>query len=306
MSDSPENTPNQVAPGQTHPSWDYDEAFSRQRGLIDTEEQERLRRSRVAIVGMGGVGGVHLITLARAGVGAFCIADPDTFEVANFNRQYGASLQNVGRNKAAAMAREALDINPELDLRVFETAIDAGNIGEFLDGADVFIDGMDFFNIEARRLLFKEARRRGIWAVTAGPIGFSTAWLTFDPNGMTFDEYFNLNDQMDRLDQLIAFAVGLTPRMTHLPYMDLREVSIQDKTGPSASLACQLASGVAAAETLKMLLGRRPIRAVPWYSQFDAYRQILRHGRLRGGNRHPWQRFKRWWMHRKFSTPEST
>src|SRR5271165_2808853 len=67
-------------------AWSYDEAFVRNRGLISSEEQRRLRDCRVAIAGMGGVGGVHLATLARLGVGHFTIADPDEFEIANFNR----------------------------------------------------------------------------------------------------------------------------------------------------------------------------------------------------------------------------
>src|SRR5688572_3034414 len=79
--------------------WTYEDAFKRNRGLITEEEQQKLRNSRVAIAGMGGVGGVHLITLARLGIGKFTIADPDVFDVPNFNRQYGATISNLGRNK---------------------------------------------------------------------------------------------------------------------------------------------------------------------------------------------------------------
>ena len=146
--------------------WSYEEAFKRNRGLITEEEQEKLRNSRVAIAGMGGVGGVHLVTLARLGIGKFTIADPDVFEVANFNRQYGATISNLGRNKAEAMAETALDINPELDLRVMPEAVDEANVDEFLEGADLFVDGLDFFAIEARRLVFRRAAERGIWAIT--------------------------------------------------------------------------------------------------------------------------------------------
>ena len=116
----------------TH-QWSYQAAFKRNRGLITEEEQEKLRNSRVAIAGMGGVGGVHLVTLARLGIGKFTIADPDVFEVANFNRQYGATISNLGRNKAEAMAEAALDINPELDLRVMPEAIDESNVDEFFE-----------------------------------------------------------------------------------------------------------------------------------------------------------------------------
>jgi len=273
--------------------WSYDEAFCRNDGLISAAEQQRLRKSRVAIAGMGGVGGVHLVTLARLGVGAFHIADFDKFGVANFNRQYGADVATIGKGKAAVMADKARTINPDVDLRVFDEAITADNVDEFLDGVDLVIDGIDFFSIEARRNLFAAARQRNIWAITAGPIGFSTAWLTFDPKGMPFDTYFDVNDSMDRIEQLVAFSVGLSPRATQLSYFDLSRVDLQSGAAPSVSLACQLASGVAATEAIKILLDRSPIRAAPCYTQFDAYRQIIRKGRLLWGNRGPLQRLKR-------------
>lgn len=67
----------------------YDAAFERNVGWLTEAEQLALRGMRIALAGMGGVGGVHMITLARLGVGAFNIADFDRFDVPNFNRQYG-------------------------------------------------------------------------------------------------------------------------------------------------------------------------------------------------------------------------
>ncbi len=90
-------------------------------------------------------------------------------------------------------------------------------------------------------------------------------------------------------------------RGTQFGYLDLRYVERKSGRGPSAGLACQLCSAVAAAETLKILLGRGPIRAVPQYAQFDAYRMILRSGRLRWGNRGPLQRLKRSILRRRMA-----
>src|SRR3954469_11385769 len=92
----------------------YDEAFSRNLGWLTEWEQQALRFKRVAIAGMGGVGGVHLLTFARFGIGAFNIADGDGLELVNFNRQAGARLDTIGRSKVAVMAESALQINPEL------------------------------------------------------------------------------------------------------------------------------------------------------------------------------------------------
>ena len=241
------------------------------------------------------------MTLARLGIGAFHVADPDEFDVANFNRQYGALVSNLGRNKAAAMANAARDVNPELDIRVFAEPIHAGNVDAFLEGADLYVDGLDFFSIYARRVLFRRARERGLWAITAGPIGLSTAWLSFDPAGMSFDEYFDLHDGMDRVDQLVSFAVGLTPQATHLKYTDLSGVDLASGAAPSAGLACMLASGVLAAECLKALVRPAALRPAPAFCQFDAYRGTLRQGRLRHGNRGWLQQLKRRLLSRRLS-----
>ena len=166
------------------------------------------------------------------------------------------------------MAEEALAINPELDIRCFREPIGTSSIDAFLDGVDVVVDGIDFFAIDTRRLIFREARRRGIWAMTAGPIGFSAASLVFSPwTGMSFDDYFDLHDQMERLDKVVAFLVGLTPRATQRPYMDLSQVDMASGRGPSCpGLACHLLqrSG-GGSRPLKILLGRTPINPAPCY-----------------------------------------
>ena len=78
-------------------SFSYDNAFARNIGWVTHAEQSVLRDKRVAIAGLGGVGGVHLLTLARLGIGNFHVADFDTFDVANFNRQVGATQKDKSR-----------------------------------------------------------------------------------------------------------------------------------------------------------------------------------------------------------------
>jgi molybdopterin/thiamine biosynthesis adenylyltransferase len=274
-------------------AWSYEKAFCRNLGLINPQEQEKLRSSCVAIAGMGGIGGVNLMTLARLGIGAFRIADADTFDVVNFNRQYGADVDTLGHNKAEVMAQKALEVNPELKMDVYPELINIKNVDRFFDGADIFLDGIDFFSFDTRRMLFREAARRGIWGVTAGPIGFSAAWLVFDPKGMSFDNYFDLHEGMAPVDQFTAFVMGLAPRGTQFSYIDLSCVDRRTAQGPSVGMACHLCSAVASAEIIKILLNRKPLRSVPCYSQFDAYRGIFRHGCLPWGNRGPIQRLKR-------------
>src|SRR5437762_5773317 len=94
------------APGPVEADADfsYEEAFSRNLGWLTEWEQQALRHKRIAIAGMGGVGGFHLLTLARFGIGAFNITDLDKFELVNFNRQIGATVETIGRSKVQVMA----------------------------------------------------------------------------------------------------------------------------------------------------------------------------------------------------------
>ena len=279
-------------------NWSYKEAFGRNEGLISEAEQEQLRQSRVAIAGMGGVGGVHLVTLTRLGIGNFTITDPDTFGVANTNRQYGATIAAIGRNKAEVMAEIARDINPDVNITIIPGGVTRENVNEFLRGAQLFVDGLDAFSIDIRRVVYKAAAERGIWAVSAGPFGFSTGWMIFDPNGMDFDTYFDLRDTMTEAEQFIAFVIGVAPKGTHLKYLDKTKVDFKERKGPSVGFACSLAAGVVGAEAIKILLGRGTIKPVPYFHQFDPYLGIYVRGRLRSGNRHPRQRLKRWYLMR--------
>jgi hypothetical protein len=281
--------------------WDYQAAFSRNLGLVTVEEQERLRQTCVAIAGMGGVGGVHLVTLARLGVGAFHLADMDFFEMANFNRQYGATLGTIERSKVDVMSEIVREINPDVKLTCFPGGLTPDNSREFVQGSHLVLDGIDFFAIEARRTLFRAAREEGLYALTAGPLGFGSTLHVVSPRGMSFDEYFDLHDGMPRLDQLIAFVVGLAPRGLHLEYMDLTRVDMEAQIGPSSSIACQLSSALIGAESLKILLGRSIPRVIPHYSQFDPYLNRYVNGFLRRGNRQILQRLKRWYLKRRLT-----
>ena len=133
-------------------------------------------------------------------------------------------------------------------------------------------------------------------------MGFSTCWLTFMPSGMTFDQYFDIRDGMSHGEKVIAFLMGLCPRMLPLKYMDRNEANPEEGRAPSVSAGCQLAAGVMAAEVVKLLLGRGPIKPAPHYKIFDAYLAKFKCGRLRMGNRGPLQRIKRAWLKRDWQT----
>jgi tRNA A37 threonylcarbamoyladenosine dehydratase len=185
----------------------YDEAFARNIGWVTEAEQAALRGKRIAIAGVGGVGGVHLLSLARLGIGAFHVAEMDTFDLVNFNRQAGAMMSTLGRPKVEVMIEMARDINPELDIKVFGEGVNAGNLDAFLDGVDLYVDGLDFFAFQARRDTFNACHAKGVPAVTAAPLGMGTAVLSFLPGRMSFEEYFRL-DGCDEDEMAVRFLLG--------------------------------------------------------------------------------------------------
>src|SRR5689334_22705797 len=188
----------------------YREAFARNLGWLTEAEQETLRHKRVAIAGLGGVGGAHLLTLTRLGIGQFNLAEFDRFEIQNFNRQVGATVHSVGRSKLDVMSEMARAINPELELRAFEEGVHAGNAEAFLDGVDLYVDGLDFFVLDERQRIFDLCTERGIPAITAAPVGMGAALLVFVPGGMSFRDYFRMAGSSVE-EQAARFLVGLTP-----------------------------------------------------------------------------------------------
>jgi molybdopterin/thiamine biosynthesis adenylyltransferase len=270
--------------------FDYGEAFSRNIGWVTADEQQALRGKRVAIAGLGGVGGSHLLTLARLGIGAFQIADFDTFDTANINRQAGATTRTLGQPKSDVLASMARDINPELRIGLFPAGIDAGNLGTFLSGVDLYVDGLDFFAFEARRLVFARCAEMRIPAITVAPLGMGAALLNFLPGGMTFDEYFQW-EGCSEPEMALRFLVGLAPAALHRRYLvDPSTIDLAARRGPSTGIACQLCAGIAAAEAVKILLRRGKVHAAPYGVHFDAYRNRLVRTWRPGGNRHPMQR----------------
>ncbi|HUG23082.1 ThiF family adenylyltransferase [Piscinibacter sp.] len=270
--------------------YSYEEAFSRNLGWVTEAEQQRLRRSRVCIAGLGGVGGVYLLALARLGIGAFSVADFDTFSVANFNRQVGATLSAIDRPKIDVMVEMAREINPDLDIRVFDRGLTADNLDAFLADADVYLDGLDFFALDMRCRVFARCADKGIAATTVAPLGMGAALLNFVPGGMGFDAYFGLDGQSPD-EQALRFLVGLSPAMLQMGYLaDPSRVNLAERRGPSTIIAVQLCSGVAAAQVLKLILHRGEVIAAPWGLHFDAYRNRLKRTWRPGGHRNPMQR----------------
>lgn len=269
----------------------YELAFSRNIGWVTDSEQERLRNTRVAVGGLGGVGGNHALTLARLGIGKFSITDLDVFDWPNLNRQAGAGASTMGLPKLDVMARQIKDINPSAELRLLPNGLNPDNIDYFLEGVDLYMDSLDIFALDIRRTVFAKCYERGIPAITAAPMGMGTSVLAFRPGcGMSFEEYFALEGYQFE-DQILKFIVGVSPSMVQRHYLFNREsVNLFKRKVPSVAMGIELAAGVACSTALKVLLNRGDVRYAPRGLHFDAYLNRLIKTWRPGGNRNPIQR----------------
>src|SRR5512140_689815 len=134
--------------------------YQRNRRTISIAEQLKLFRSRVVIVGAGGLGGYVVEELARLGVGTLAVADPDTFEEHNLNRQLLGSLKNLGVPKVEAAVERVGRINPAVRLVPLRSAFSRENGAELLSGADAVVDALD--TVTARVELARACRELGV------------------------------------------------------------------------------------------------------------------------------------------------
>lgn len=279
----------------------YERAFSRNIGILSFQEQERLRNTRVALAGLGGVGGIDFLTLVRMGIGKFNIADFDTYSPANSNRQVGANSQTLGQTKISVMENMAREISPGIEINSFPMGFQSENAQAFLENADIVIDAIDFFCLSARELLYNKAREYKKTVLLSAPLGFSTTLHVFTPESMSFQNYFDFRSNMDGFDKLLAFAVGIAPAALHTKYMKFDADKISQGVGTSIGSACNLCSALVATELVSIVLGRKPTRSTPQYVQMDPYLMKLKKGRLIFGNRGPIQRLKRWFVGKQYS-----
>ena len=156
---------------------------------------------------------------------------------------------------------------------MFDQGIDDRNVDTFLDGVDLYVDGLDFFAFQARKAVFDACARRKVPATTVAPLGMGAALLNFLPGQMTFEEYFRW-DGCSEDEMGLRFFVGLAPARLQQGYLvDPTTIDFHARKGPSTAMGCQLCAGVAASEALKILLKRGKVVAAPRGVHFDAYSQ---------------------------------
>ena len=135
--------------------------YSRTRLLLGNAAMEKLNNARIAVFGLGGVGGYVVEALARSGVGALDLIDHDTISLTNINRQLLATHSTVGKSKAQAAADRVKDINPSIAVTVHETFYLPETAGQFdFRQYDYIVDAID--TVTGKLMLITQAQECGI------------------------------------------------------------------------------------------------------------------------------------------------
>lgn len=134
--------------------------FSRSQILLGKRSMERLRGSRVAIFGIGGVGGFAAEALVRSGIGHLLFIDNDEVSLTNLNRQIIADHTTIGKKKVEVMQERALRINPAAEIKALPLFFLPDTPADFLNGCDYIVDAID--TVSAKLALVEVAREKGI------------------------------------------------------------------------------------------------------------------------------------------------
>jgi hypothetical protein len=241
---------NAISTGKVMTNISLDEMHARTALLLGRPGVERLQSTIVAVAGCGGVGGAHAITMARLGVRRFRLADPGRFDPPDLNRQWGASHPTLGQNKARVYAKLLAEINPKVDVEVFDYGLHPENQREFVAGADILLDGLDVaVPLEQRAALYETASQRGLFVITSPILGFGALVAAAKPGasmGLFVRIYADLVERG-----------GFAPRFyDHFDGRHLRQVEQGFAGGkiPSLALAPLISTSLVATECLTFLL----------------------------------------------------
>lgn len=182
----------------------YWERIDRNIGWITHEEQEMLKSKTVSIAGCGGMGGLVATGLLRLGIGEIRLADPETFDRSNLNRQFAASLRTIGINKAIATASELRAIADDTHIVVYPMGICPETVDEFVQGSDIVCDLIEFWVVWYRILLHKYARKQKASLMNCNTVGHRTNLFLYTPDSMTIEEALGI--EFDQACTLRDFA----------------------------------------------------------------------------------------------------
>jgi molybdopterin/thiamine biosynthesis adenylyltransferase len=204
------------------------ERYVRNMKTFSLDEQIILLRSRVSIVGLGGLGGAVTEILARAGIGTLKLIDGDIFEDSNLNRQFLSTPGLMATSKAAAAAERVREINSSIVVQKYDENLNDSNSLSLIENSHAAVDCLD--NVPARFSLERAAKQIGSPLVSAAVAGISGHVTTIFPEDPGLELIYGESRQ--RPQKGVETSLGCLPQ------------------------AAALLASVECSEVIKILLGR--------------------------------------------------
>jgi molybdopterin/thiamine biosynthesis adenylyltransferase len=184
--------------------------------------QEKISNSVVGVAGQGGLGGGVAMLLARLGVRHLKICDPDSFETSNINRQLGAAPHTVGKNKATVVGELIRETVKDVTVDIYPEGMQKHVAADFVDGCDLIIDCIDFYNVDERYDLHREFRAsskcKGCLAGTV--VGWGANIYLFTKDGLTLEDFYGIPPNTEQteeiVDKLVRLQASFLPRFPTL------------------------------------------------------------------------------------------
>ncbi len=237
----------------------YSEMVDRNIGIVSKKEQEIIRKSCIAVAGCGGMGGLAALQSVRMGFGAIKIADFDVFEIHNISRQACASSCTAKQHKSDVIGKYIQEINPEISLEIFAEGVQEDNVEEFVEGADIIIDAIDYTCFYNSVLLHRRARTLNKCVIVPQAVGFGASVLVFSPETVDIESYVGLNKDSSE-KTIMEFAIPIEKFAPHLPSYINPEITKQVEKGeiaiPNIIMEQHLGTAIALNEAVLMLLNR--------------------------------------------------
>ncbi|MGZ3772288.1 MAG: ThiF family adenylyltransferase [Pseudobdellovibrionaceae bacterium] len=232
----------------------YKERFLRSIGIFSEDQLYKIKSKKIAIAGLG-LGGSVFLNLVRLGFENFHIADPDTFERTNINRQRLAKESTIGLRKDECSLSEAKAINPNVNIRLFSEGVKSSNLDEFLNGVDWVVDVVDVFAMSDKLALNVEARKRSIPVSSCATLGFSGSVIVFKKETPSFAELTGISESNSYEENLSRFLRFMAPEIPE--YMAAQLAKAMDKSSYVPFIPCggELAAAMTAAEIAKNFVG---------------------------------------------------
>lgn len=247
--------------------------LSRNLGLLSTEQFDVIAGKTVLIAGCG-VGSVIATGAARTGFHSFVLADGDSVDETNLNRQeYGAS--DVGKNKAEALSARLKEINSHISTRIVPSFLTPENIPANLEGVDIVIDAIDPLESPAAVIaLHSMAKAKSIPVIYPIDIGWGGGIFIFTDKSASLEDMLGVGSDLNNVDisgvreKFLAYFTGIIPEYFGAVMSDIMTGKIENIPQPATAAYITAALSVVA---MKRLVLGLPVKLAPEFIAFDPH-----------------------------------